>query len=58
MKGANRFIKKKAILCSVSMIKKDKMFVKEFTDVNTSLLKTDKNHGILLGVMAFMNELL
>ena len=49
----NKFIKKKAILTSIKLLKKAPEYLPDFlAEIVRSL--DDKNHGVLLGVFAFL----
>ena len=55
--SSNKFVKKKAILTSIKLLKKAPEYLPDFlAEVLRSL--EDKNHGVLLGVFAFLENAL
>lgn len=57
MKSTSNFIKKKAILTSIKLLKKAPQFIPDFMEAIINSLD-DKNHGVLLGVFAFLENIL
>lgn len=55
MNSTSKFIKKKAILTSIKLLKKAPEFLGDFLKVVLDSLD-DKNHGVLLGVFAFLEN--
>lgn len=55
--NSSKFIKKKAILASIKLLKKAPQFLSEFLPAIVDCLD-DKNHGVLLGSFAFLENAL
>lgn len=55
--SSSKFIKKKAILASIKLLKKTPQFLTDFMPAIIESLD-DKNHGVLLGAFAFLENAL
>jgi hypothetical protein len=53
--STNKFIKKKAILTAIKLVKKAPQFLSDFMPLMLTAL-SEKNHGVLLGVFAFLEN--
>lgn len=57
MNSSSKFIKKKAILTAIKLLKKTPQFIQDFMPAIIESLE-DKNHGVLLGAFAFLENVL
>jgi hypothetical protein len=55
--STSKFIKKKAILTSIKLLKKAPQFLSDFMPAILDSLD-DKNHGVLLGAFAFLENVI
>lgn len=51
--SSSKFIKKKAILTAIKLLKKSPQFLSDYMPAIVDSLD-DKNHGVLLGCFAFL----
>lgn len=55
--NSSAYIRKKAILTSIKIIKRVPEYINEFLDKVSTCLE-EKSHGVLLGCMAFLENVM